>query len=535
MINAVQINCPFCHAAQTVHGDGHYTCDFCLQPFSTVQAEQEESRLLKEIKDWVQDKVGFAGSSASIDTSSRGFIFQNRILPEVRRDVDRSLESLGNYASAVLIVPPVPPESNTPPNPLIANRTGILALKSLRARLSSEQVSEFALSGADKHLISDMDRRLGDVMHMSNVADAATRRDDVGYSTARRNLEALALEAGETLAAVTGDRAAFVACLQARYRSLSSACEVYARLCQHSPSVSVADAETLVHAAEELVGAADGIEKSNYSPADAMPFVIAVREEAHGCRTASRWIRSHAQMHCDVAFPAFVASAARALSDVGSAGGGIDLVEVFSTVLGAARGESAVGVVADRSWVGTWAEGHRAKKTFGLLGNEENLANLREFFIPVWCADLTYSKAAGAVFKSGVEQRCLVAVPACRPKASDVLIIESRDHAIARAVLQPSILQTSAVALPSATWEQVRRVFLEALGRRPDLLNCQLRMKGIAFVPAAVATFNSKKGQRELGAWLDGTLSFDEVRAGNTPLADSFLKRLAQSTGAARV
>jgi hypothetical protein len=526
MANVVQINCPFCNAAQAMQADGNYSCEFCLQPFSVVQAQAEESRLLTEIKAWVQDKVGVLGVSSSVDASSRAFIFQQRILPELQRDIDRSIEAVGGHAEVPLVCPPTPERSTGRANPLITQRPRILGLKDLRARLSSHQVREFALADADRAQVGEMDRRLGQVMHMANVADAAARRDGVGYVTARRNLDALSLDTAAALSGATGQQAVFLSALQNRYRALAEICELYGRVSEPAGISSVSDADTLQRLADALVEAADAIEKSEYSPVDAMPFVMAIRDEAAGCQLTKRWLQSHAAISGDVPFMTFVTLIQQVLSQTGVKKAGIDLLEVLSQVIGAVRRETTIGVVANRAWIAPWTEQTRAKKTFGLLGNEEEVAGVREFYLPVWCAELTYSKAAGAVFKSGVEQHSLLAAPACSPKASDVLFADDRDHPIAHALAYPGLLDTTAVALPTVTWEDARRVFVEALGRRPDVMNPKLQPKGLVFVPAATATFRSKKGQRDAGAWLDGTLALDSAAVGGAGLVNTLIDRL---------
>ena len=53
-MQSVQVHCPFCNATAEPRSEGRYICDFCLQPFSVVDAQREESRLLQEIRAWVE-------------------------------------------------------------------------------------------------------------------------------------------------------------------------------------------------------------------------------------------------------------------------------------------------------------------------------------------------------------------------------------------------------------------------------------------------------------------------------------------------
>src|SRR5579862_4112865 len=101
--DATQVHCPFCNAAHPVQGAGSYTCEFCLQPFSVQDAQREEARLLDEIKAWVEQRVGGAGPASGVDLASRAYIFQQKVLPDLRRDVDRALERLGGFGQFPLV------------------------------------------------------------------------------------------------------------------------------------------------------------------------------------------------------------------------------------------------------------------------------------------------------------------------------------------------------------------------------------------------------------------------------------------------
>ena len=140
-MKAVQVHCPFCNAAQAPRADGKNVCDFCLQPFTLVDATREEARLLEEIKDWLQQKVGAAGlAPGSVDVSSRSYIFQQRILPELRRDVNRSLEVVGGFGQVALVTPPTGGVRREP-NPLVDARREILGLKAAPETIKIKEIA----------------------------------------------------------------------------------------------------------------------------------------------------------------------------------------------------------------------------------------------------------------------------------------------------------------------------------------------------------------------------------------------------------
>lgn len=363
-----QIRCPNCNGAHSRQANSEYVCEYCLQPFTVKDAEKEESRLLEQIKAWVQQKVGAAavgGRGEGADSSTRSFLFQQKILPELRRDVDRSLETLGAFGQFRLVPPPIPVQSERD-NPLVQRRAHILTLKDLRARLASEQVQAFAMSGQDKSAIQTLDRRLAELVFLSNVAEAASRRTEAGFATARRNLESLLAEVNQSLALEgPGDPAlaGYLAAMKARFSALAELC----RICEELVSSGSVSGETMAGRLEQvavgLEGVGPAIEASNYSPADAMPMVVGVGQEVAACRLLADWLRGFDALggSSTVPFKTFVDEMAALFSGSALETTG-ELVGVASFAVRAARGELAVGAVVDDGWIGGWAEGARAKK-----------------------------------------------------------------------------------------------------------------------------------------------------------------------------
>src|SRR5437870_3690848 len=101
---AVQLRCPFCNGAASGQPGETRVCEYCLQPFTIAQAQNEADRLRDEIKSWLDEKLGSSTNVAnsSADVSSRLFIFQQRVLPDLRRDVNRAMERVGSFGHHAL-------------------------------------------------------------------------------------------------------------------------------------------------------------------------------------------------------------------------------------------------------------------------------------------------------------------------------------------------------------------------------------------------------------------------------------------------
>jgi hypothetical protein len=528
---ASQVHCPFCNAAQVPQASGGYTCDFCLQPFSVHDAQREEARMLDEIKAWVEQRVGAAGPASGVDSASRAYIFQQKVLPDLRRDVDRALERLGGYGQFPLITAPVRsaiPTSNQL-NPLVAYRREILGLKSLKARLASEDVSSFVARDADKLVIRFMDRHLSSLMHLSNVAHAAASRTVDGYAAARRNLEVLADDVAQS---VTTEGAqdpalgAFLSALHARFGALGEMC----RLCEEAGSPNAisgaALADRAVSLATSLGETAQKVEACNYSPADSMPVVVALHQEAASARTLERWLRAydHIVGHSQVAFPSFVAEI-----DPMTGGGEVapeaqaELLEALGFVLGAARGAAPVPVVSDFSWVGAWAEAGRQKKTLGMFGVDEKVAEVDQFLAPFWAADLSFSRTQGGMFVGAQEQRAVVVVDACAPSPTRVLVVGAGP--VATALESPGMLAGAPVAMPRSGPTHAAAVMMQGLQRRPEYMNPRLRMRGLVFLPAVVATYTGGPRPRTVTSCLSDQVPVDVLARANVQTTQHLLQR----------
>lgn len=528
-----QVHCPFCNAAQAPQGSGSYGCEFCLQPFTVQDAQREEARLLDEIRAWVEQKVGAAGGGAGVDAASRGYIFQQRVLPDIRRDVDRALERIGSYGQFPLLVVPVrvaSPNSHRP-NPLVAARRDILGLKGLRARLSSEEVASFATRDADRFAIRAMDRQLASLVHLSNVAEAAAGRTPEGYAAARRNLETLAEEVARSIATEGAqDRSlgAFLGGLHSRFQSLAEIC----RVCEEAGSPNAISGAALADRSDgcavALTETAQQVEASNYAPADAMPVVVAVHQEAAAARALARWLRSYETIagRAQVSFPAFVMEMEAITGGPNiPPDGQAEILEAVGYALAALRGAVAVPILSDFSWVGTWSESSRQRKSLGMFGVEEKLDGVEQFLSPFWIAELTYSRAHGAVFTSGQEQRAIVLLDACAPQAGRVVVVGAEHGVLAQALATQGSLAGAPVAMPRSNPTQVSAIMMHGLRAKPEYLNPRLRIRGMAFLPVASATYSSSQGARVTSACLGGSVPVDDYARTQVQTTQQLLNR----------
>ena len=529
MTTVAQVKCPFCNAAHAASSAGSYTCEFCLQPFSVQDAKREEARLLDEIKAWVEQRVGAAGPAASVDLASRAYIFQQRVLPDLRRDVDRALERIGGYGQFPLVTAPVGAPAAQHANPLVARRREILALKGLKARLSSEDVTSFASRDADRLAIQLMDRHLTSLVHLSNIAGAAASRSAEGYAAARRNLEVLGEEIARSVAtegAHDPPLGAFLAALQRRYAALGELC----RICEESSSPNAIAGAPLADRADALAArlgeTAQEVEASNFAPADAMPVVVAVNHEMESARAFARWLRAYGRIahRSSVSFPAFVA-------DVHPLTGGgaltfdaqTELLETFAFVLDAARGVASAPLVGDFSWVDRWAEAGRRRKSLGLFGVDERVTGVERFLSPFWVADVFFSRAQGSVFASGKEERAVALLDACAPDPHRLVVLG--ESPLVRALETHGSPAGTPIAAPRSSPSQASAAMMRGLHGRSEYLNPRLRVRGLAFLPVAAATYAGGQHPRTVTSCLADQVPADRLAREQVQTTQQMLQR----------
>jgi hypothetical protein len=527
-METTQIRCPNCNASHaSAAASGQYTCEFCLQTFTTVDARREETRLLEEIKAWVQQRVGAAGGGG-VDASSRAYIFQQKVFPELRRDVDRALERITGYSQFPLLTPPIPQSTaSAGPNPLLASRERISPLKGLRVRCQSEDVGAFAVTDADRNSVSMLDRRLGEVLHLHNIASAAISGKPEGFAAARRNLEHLLQDTiTEVTSSTKAEHRQFLSAITERYRMLVDVCRLFEEVVASSALVGETIAQRAEQLAKSLVEGAASLEAGTWSPAEAMPVVLAMREEGRGCQSLALWMRAYDIIGASRA-ASFFSFVAEVQGLFGTNASLEDVLEHCSFAVRAARGQIAAKVVDDFDWVSGWSEAQRARKTLGLFGTEEHLEGVEQFLLPVWLGEVSYSRSSGAVFKSGAEAKAWVIVDACAPSAAKVAVLGDDDATMRTVLGTPRPITGRELALPNSSPSAARNAFAQALRNRPDMLNAVVEVKGLAFLPAAVVHYSSKKGAREAASCLDNRVPIDGSARIQWQQAKTLLNRFA--------
>jgi hypothetical protein len=486
---------------------------YCLEPFSVQQAESEEKRLNDELRAWMEQMVGDAAlSPGGVDASSRGFIFRDKILPNLQRDVNRALETLASYSQFPLVPPPIPVDVGRGENPLLTQRKTILQLRGLHARFASPEITSFVTTDNDRAVVREMERRVTDFMCLSNIADASAKRNAMGYRSARASLERVLADVNESLAAAEAKEpalASFLEVSKVRYQSLLDFAGVFEHLCSPNPISGQEVSERIGRMAERLSACARKLETLDHDPVQSMPMVIGIDLEVAGARLLCRWLEAYDTMTAKVQLPflVFIGEIRGLFGDRSSDPAEIcDLLEGCSEIFKVVRGEVAAGVLDDHGWVDRWVEMNRKKKFLWIFGVEEQVEQVDSFLLPVWVADVRYSQNKGGMFAEGAERHGLALVDACDPAPDRVVFLPDPSRGPMAAIADPRLVGAARVALPLSTAKDVAPMLASAMQRRQDISNTRVTVRALGFVSAAVVQYASKQGNRAQATALAGQL-----------------------------
>ena len=106
-------------------------------------------------------------------------------------------------------------------------------------------------------------------------------------------------------------------------------------------------------------------------------------------------------------------------------------------------------------------------------------------------------------------------------------VVMDADSELASAMERPEPLAERDVALVRSTASAAQRVLERAAKSDPNLANAKVTLKGIAYLPAAVVDFTSKKGDRELAAGLGGALDLECAARHQVAAAKQLFQRFA--------
>lgn len=500
-MQTAELRCPYCHAAQPSVEAGHHTCAFCLHGFTAFDAARARQTSAEQTDAWLRGRVGSNVDSPVevIDRASRGYIFNQRIFPELRRDVARVHEGLGPWLQAPLILPELSRAPGGAPHPLSLYSGRMQALVALSGRLGHSEVQRFAVDEVAKAQLEQLGAPIDELIHLINIVEAGQRGGADGWGAVRSNLEAMA---SRPLTSSESDR--FAGLRRERWQLLAALTRHYDDCArgQHSPS-QLEGIEALI---VSLRGLAERLRACASAPVEARAFALAVEREAEGAQLLARWLRCSERLPRapEDSLPHLYTTLAPLIPPGSSPDRAATLVEGWTELAAVSRQEIAICVIEDFAWAEAWAESVRGRKRLGLFGEDEVVETIERFLLPVWVAELRYSQQRGRLLGGGVEQRTLALLDACAGTAETVAIFDPVPEPLRAALTHPVRVGAIDIALPETTAADARVVMQRALSRRPEFQNARFEVRGLALIPAVTVRLRARAGQRQVSTALQG-------------------------------
>jgi hypothetical protein len=382
----------------------------------------------------------------------------------------------------------------------------VLELRALRARLESPEVASFATTAADQLALQGMAREIDRTLLASNAACAlAFGGLEGGAEIARTNLRELAAiaSAGERAIEAAADpgAAALARALRVRCESIVAVLDALETRPPDAAAVEAA-ATTLDQLADWLLDVRTRNLRTALASTGIFRDALALRMLAAVCRALEGTHLS-------------VVAALDAMRPLSSLLGGVDrprdsaaIASSWATALGVYRGQGALAIVADTSWVE--AAAHRAKQ-----GGES--PTFDAIFAPFWALTVRHSQAEGFIFVSGRQYEGLTLVPASA-SAEGTLLLDTSEP-LARAVVgvlhaPPSRgAPTAPIDAVCIGPEAARRVAKQVLGQRGHR-NVVLGEARLVYLPVARITLLGPRGSRAIALSPAGPLPLDPGQAG---------------------
>jgi len=511
-LKTTQVRCPSCNAAQGVRERGAYVCEYCMTQFTVENAIAEQARLLEEIKTWVGQRIGSQNMVGGVDSSSRSFIFREKLFPDLRREVERSLEPFGGAFADVSIPTPVERIMRPDDRPkFVNNRQSALALKGLRVKVANEDVLSFATNENERAGLFELDHQITGLINLSNALEALHEQDrEMAYVVARRNLETMAKLLREKLgeALPSPDRRKFFAAALAYYQRLCEFCRISEGLYTCSPIQAEQTRLRLKELITKMTTAGQELEACEYNALEALDMASSLQKQTESSQTLDRWLGQFELLaQCwDGGFVPWV-ECLRPYCHAPSPAEEADLMEAGVALLLALRGDRPVLLNQDGAWISDWFESKRKKRTFGIFGDEERVADRQDFLLPVWIAKVRHASAQVGMFVSkGVESQGYFLISACSFKLEDVVLIENVANRFIERLSEGQSLKGCAVAMPRLSAGRAYALFQKAARLRPQLTTPRVESPQLAFFSAAWAFLKSPKGRREVAVCMDGAL-----------------------------
>jgi hypothetical protein len=497
------VECPTCGGpAREVPVDPRAVirCGWCGTSYERERADASVEALRRDIAEWLRKTTGVSANegAGAVDVATRTFLFNDRILPGLRRDLRRVLdERIGDVDGAPIVVPPLLhylAGFRADDALLVTRRDAVLELRALGARIEADEVAAFATTAADTLTLSSLRKDIDRTMAASNAATALSHGISAGAAIARTNLAELARRSTDSAVEAAADpaAAALTRAVRTRAESLDALLSALGAT-PPDPAAMHAAARRLDETAQWLLTSDTRSLRTALASTGIQRDATAARVLA-GIADAMQGTGTSVVQALDALAPL-----SRLLSATTRPRDAAALVHAWATALAARVHRRGLPAITDTTWVD--------QTLSGACAASEQIVRADVILVPHWIYPVRHTETEGVFLVSGKQKEALAIVPASGGAAGTTLIPRDQPRA---AYVDRAVRGLVAVDLPiepPSVGPEAARMAAKAELRKRDVKNVTLGDPALLYVPLALAQIGGPRAVRSLVLG-----PFDEVR-----------------------
>lgn len=522
------IECPFCGGPvqqAPVDPRAVIRCAWCGTSFERERAEASAEALRKEISDWLRKTTGVsaAGGAGAVDSATRTFLFNDRILPGLRRELRRILdEGIGDVDGAPIVVPPLLHHLSgfrADDATLVTRRDAVLELRVLGARIESEEVAAFATAVADNVALATLRKEIERTMTASNAATALSQGIGAGAAVARRNLADLAKKAADSALDAATDPAAATLTRAVRTRAEALDALLAALLdTPTDPAAMHAAAARLEETSQWLLTSDSRSLRTALSSTGIQRDAIAARVLASIAEAMKGTPTSVVQALDALAPLSHLLAITTRPRDAAA------IVYAWATALAARVYGRGLPAITDTSWV--------SQALASACSPGEQVGRADVVLVPHWIYPVRHTATEGTFFVSGKQREGLAVVPASASAEGTILVARDEPRAAMIDHAVRGLVRAELPVEPPSVGPEAARIAAKAELRKRDVKNVTLGDAALLYIPIALAQIGGARGTRNTAIGPIGGVRLDPSNVFNASQALDAAARAARPEAA---
>jgi hypothetical protein len=500
-------------------------CAWCGTSYERERAEASAEALRREISEWLRKTTGVSAKegAGAVDAATRSFLFNDRILPGLRRDLRRVLdERIGDVDGAPIVVPPLLHHLagfRADDALLVTRRDAVLELRALGARIEADDVAAFATTAADTLALAALRQDIDRTMSASNAATALSHGISAGAAIARTNLVELAQKARDNAVEAATDPA--VAALTRAVRTRAEALDALLSALGETPP----DPPAMHAAAARLEETAQWLLTSDTRSLRTALASTGIQRDATAARVlagiadAMRGTGTSVVQALDALAPlAHLLSATTRPRDASA------LVHAWATALAARVHRRGLPAITDTSWVN--------QTLSGACAAGEQIVRADVVLTPHWIYPVRHTETEGVFLVSGKQKEALALVPASGGADGTTLIPRDQPRAVHLDRAARALVAVELPIEPPSVGPETARMGAKAELRKRDVKNVTLGDAALVYVPVALAQIGGARGVRSVVVGPFGGVRLDPANVFNASQAFDAAARAARPDAA---